>query len=203
MMPAAPASIGSGLLPAGAYGYTRLCLLPLGLTLAFEGLAWLTGDFWLHLLAALSLAMLVAAGVEDPRVKGLVIDVAAPSTATVGDRVTHLFTVTNTGRRSTTTCHLRSHAHGYSDVTVLVPAVDPGGRVSVEVPRTATGRISVTGHVVVVTSTAPFGLRSVRSALVIRAPLVVRPRLVPVPFHPTPARRRGRRPGTVPAAPRR
>ena len=183
-MPAVPASIGSGTLPASVYGYTRLCLLPLGLTLAFEGLAWLTGDFWLHLLAALSLATLVAACVDDPRVKGLAVEVEAPLTATVGDRVKHRFTVTNSGRRSTTSCHVRSHAHGYSDVTVLVPALGPGGRVSVEVPRTATGRISVAGHVVVVTSTAPFGLRSVRSVLVIRSPLVVRPRLVAVSHLP-------------------
>ena len=184
MMPAQPASIGSGVLPAGSYGYTRLCLLPLGLTAAFEGLAWLTGDFWLHLLAALALATLVAACVEDPRIKGLSVEVTAPLTATVGDDVHHRFTLTNNGRRSTSSCHLRSHAHGYADVSVLVPALAPGSQVTVDVPRRATDRVSVAGHVVVVTSTAPFGLRSVRCVHVVRAPLVVRPRLVPVPAPP-------------------
>lgn len=180
MMPAPPASIGTGILPAGTYGYTRLCLLPLGLTAAFEGLAWLTGDFWLHLLAALALATLVAACVEDPRIRGLRVEISAPLTATVGDRVSHRISVTNGGRRSTTSCHLRSHAHGYSDVSILVPPLGAGGMVTVQVLRTATNRVSVPGHVVAVTSTAPFGLRSVRSALVVHAPLVVRPRLVPV-----------------------
>ena len=188
-MPAQPASIGSGVLPAGTYGYTKLCLLPVVLTLGFEALAWLTGDFWLHLLAALAFATLVAACVDDPRIKGLVVMFGGTTTATVGDQVTHWFAVTNKGRRATTSCHLRSHAHGYSDVTVLVPALAGGERVSVKVVRTATDRVAVAGQVIVVTSTAPFGLRSVRSALVVRAPLVVRPRLVPVPrAHLDPAR---------------
>ena len=140
---------------------------------------------------------------RTPRIKGLVvIDVAAPRTATVGDQVTHRFAVTNSGRRATTSCHLRSHAHGYSDVTVLVPALAGGERVSVKVVRTATDRVAVAGHVVVVTSTAPFGLRSIRSTMVSRRRSSYGPGSFPCPA-PASTRRGPGRPRSVAPATRR
>jgi uncharacterized protein (DUF58 family) len=160
---------------------TQVILVPASLAMAFEGLAWLTGTVWLHVLAAVSGAVVVAALLQSPRITGLVITVEHPTAVTVGQASTHRFTVTNTGSRTTSTAHLRDHTHGMADVVVLVPALAPRESASIDVVRTATDRGVTPGHALTVSSSAPYGVVLATSKSAVAVPLVVRPALVPVP----------------------
>lgn len=180
-MPGVRTASASSLVSNPVYRYTKYCLIPLGLAVAFEGLAWLTGDVWLHVLAALCFATVVVACVEDPRVSGLGITVEHPTSTTVGEPSQHRFTVTNHGRRWTSTGHLRHHAHGLADVSVLLPRLAPGQSITVEVPRLATRRGVTPGHVALVSSSAPYGLRFTTATARLMAPLAVWPALTSAP----------------------
>lgn len=166
---------------APRHHYTRFAWIPVGLALAFEALAWLTGDVWLHVLAALSAAVLIAACLEDPRVGGLIIEVQHPKATTVGTTSIHRFIVRNTGRRTTSTGHLRDHTHGLADLSILLPRLAPGASTTIDAPRSATARGVTPGHIVLVSSSAPYGLRLVTCAVQLRVPVIVRPQLIPVP----------------------
>lgn len=180
-MPGVRTASASSLFADPVYRYTKYCLVPVGLAVTFEGLAWLTGDVWLHVLAALCFATVVVACVEDPRVSGLGLTVEHPTSTTVGERSQHRFTVTNHGRRWTSTGHLRHHAHGLADVSVLLPRLAPGQSVTLEVPRLATRRGVTPGHVALVSSSAPYGLRFTTATARLMAPLVVWPALTSAP----------------------
>ncbi len=172
---------GSGSVSSPRHHYTRFALVPVGLTVAFEGLAWLTGNVWLHVLAALSAAVLLAACLEDPRVTGLTVEIEHPPTTTVGQSTTHRMTITNNGRRTTSAGHLRDHTHGLADVSVLLPRLAPGERSVVEVTRVATARGVTPGHAALVSSSAPYGLRLTIATAQVMVPVVVWPRLLDVP----------------------
>ncbi len=166
---------------APRHHFTRYAWIPVGLAVAFEALAWLTGDIWLHVLAALSAAVLIAAFLENPRISGLTLEVEHPRSTTVGETSIHRFTVRNTGRRTTSTGHLRDHTHGLEDLSILLPRLAPGASTSIDVPRSGTARGVTPGHIVLVSSSAPYGLRLVTCAVQLRAAVIVRPSLVPVP----------------------
>lgn len=172
-----PTSVGTGIVQRTLRGWTRWAAATIGLAVALEGLAWLTGALWLHVLAVLALATLAVGCVEDPRVGALQVIMTAPLQATVGDQVTHRFSVRNAGRRRTASCHLRSHAHGYADVSVLLPSLPAGGSVEAEVVREATSRGYAAGSVLALSSSAPLGMRWATALATVAAPLVVRPRL--------------------------
>ncbi len=181
-MTAAATVRAESLVSAPRHHYTRYAWIPIGLAVAFEALAWLTGDVWLHVLAALSAAVLIAAFLENPRISGLIIEVQHAQSTTVGDASVHRFTVRNTGRRTTSTGHLRDHTHGLADLSILLPRLAPGASTTINVTRSATARGVTPGHIVLVSSSAPYGLRLVTCAVQLRASVIVRPPLVPVPL---------------------
>ncbi len=180
-MPASRSVSASTEMPSPNRTLTQVLLVPASLAVALEGLAWLTGTVWLHVLAAVSAAVVVASLLQSPRISGLVVTVEHPTATTVGQTASHRFTVTNVGSRRTSLAHLRDHTHGVADVVVLVPALAPRESATVSVVRTATDRGVTPGHALTVSSSSPFGVVLVTSNSAVAVPLVVRPALVPVP----------------------
>ena len=181
LVPAPRSVSASTAMPPPHRTLTQVVLVPVSLAVAFEGLAWLTGTVWLHVLAAVSGAVVVAALLQSPRITGLVVTVEHPTATTVGQAATHRFTVTNVGSRTSSMAQLRDHTHGVADVVLLLPALAPRGSATVDVIRSATDRGVTPGHALTVSSSAPYGVVLATSKSAVAVPLVVRPALVPVP----------------------
>ncbi len=162
-------------------GWTKHALIPVVLAGAFEGLAWLSGGVWLHLLAVLSAAILIAAWLESPNLIGLTISVEHPYATHNGDITHHQVSIANPTGRTTAGGHLRDHTHGLLDMTMLIPRLGPGESTALTVPRVANGRGVTPGHLVRLTSTGPYGLRISTATAQLMALVVVRPALLDVP----------------------
>jgi uncharacterized protein (DUF58 family) len=164
---------------------TRLGLLPLTGAGALGGLAVVTGDAWLLLLAAACLGLVVGARILRPRLTGVRVDVSTPPRASVGESVVSHVHVRNNGRRTLPLVRLHHHVDGLEDVTVLVDAVPPGGCVAATVTRTATVRAVAREGRVSLSSSAPLGLVQLETTGVVPQDLVVHPQVVRVPPAPT------------------
>ena len=175
-----PPRPGDGTGAAAALGVTRYALVPVVVAAGLTGLAALTDDVWLLLLAAASLGTLAAALLTPPRLGGLTYRLDAPVRATVGFTSPHRVTVHNGGRRTSPTLRLTHHAPGFDDVTVAVAPLRPGDTASVELPRVARRRAHGDEHLFVAVSTAPLGLLRATRVVAGRQRLVVHPAPVPV-----------------------
>ena len=164
---------------------TRLGLLPLTGAGALGGLAVVTGDAWLLLLAAACLGLVVGARILRPRLSGLRVDVSTPPRTSVGEPVVSHVHVRNDGRRTLPLVRLHHHVDGLQDVTVLVDAVPPGGCVAATVTRTAMARAVVRHGRVTLSSSAPLGLVQLEVAATVDQDLVVHPKVARVPPAPT------------------
>jgi uncharacterized protein (DUF58 family) len=164
---------------------TRLGLLPLTGAGALGGLAVVTGDAWLLLLAAACVGLVVGARVLRPRLTGLQVDVSTPPRTCVGEQVVSHVHVRNAGRRALPLTTLHHHVDGLQDVTVLVDAVPPGGCVAATLTRTAIARAVATEGQVTLSSSAPLGLVQLEVSGTVRHDLVVHPQVARVP--PAPA----------------
>jgi uncharacterized protein (DUF58 family) len=158
---------------------TRFAVLPVAAAAGLTGLAALTDDVWLFLLATAALGTLGAALLVPPRLDGLTYVLDAPVRTTVGFTTPHRVTVRNDGRRTSPTLRLTHHAPGFDDVTVAVAPLRPGGTASAELPRVARRRCHGDEHWFEVVSTAPLGLVRATQVVEGRQAFVVHP--VPVP----------------------
>ncbi len=177
---AGPAGRPTG--PARPAGASRPTLRPTGLGLlplvgagALGGLATVTGDSWLLLLAAGSLGVSIGARVLRPQLRDVTVGVSSPPRAVLGEPVVSHVHLRNNGRRTLPLTRLHHHVDGLADVTVLVDAIPPGACAGVTLTRLATARGVATEGTVTLTSTAPLGLVAARSIGTIRADLVVHP----------------------------
>jgi uncharacterized protein (DUF58 family) len=159
---------------------TKAALLPVVAACLLTGLAALTDDVWLFLLASATLGTLAAALLMPPRLHGLTYRLDAPARTAVGFTSVHRVTVHNGGRRTAPTLRLTHHAAGFDDVTVAVAPLPPGATATVELPRAARRRAHGDEHRFVVTSTAPLGLLRATQTVEARQLLVVHPAPVPV-----------------------
>jgi len=164
---------------------TRLGLLPLVGAGALGGIATVTGNAWLLLLASASAGIVIGARVLHPRLGGIQVTVSTPPRTSVGDRVVSHVHVRNTGRRTLPLTRLHHHVDGLQDVTVLVEAVPPGGCVAATLTRTATARTVTREGRVTLTSSAPLGLVQLEMTGTVPQDLVVHPPVARVPAAPT------------------
>jgi uncharacterized protein (DUF58 family) len=163
---------------------TRLGLLPLVGAGALGGLAVVTGDSWLLLLAAGFLGVTIGARLLHPRLREVQVGVSSPARVTLGERVQTSVHVRNNGRRTLPLTRVHHHVDGLADITVLVDALPPGACAGVTLTRLATARGVATEGTVTVTSTAPLGLLSARTSGTVSADLVVHPVVLRVPAQP-------------------
>jgi uncharacterized protein (DUF58 family) len=173
------------------------------------GLAALTDNVWLFLLAAAALGVGITGVAARPRLEGLSYTFDGPTRTTVGATATHSFGVHNGGRRPSPPLRLTHRAPGFDDVTLAVPALRPGGTASVELERVARRRTHAEVHRTVVAASTPLGLLRVHDNVAARCLFVVHPAIhghSPAPPAPTEAEaetgrstasRDGTEPGTV------
>jgi uncharacterized protein (DUF58 family) len=164
---------------------TRLGLLPLVGAGALGGLATVTGDAWLLLLAAACVGVVAGALVLRPRLSGLRVSVSTPPRASVGEQVVTQLQVHNVGRRTASLTRVRHHVDGLDDVTVLLDPIPPGGRAAATLTRTATNRAVSRAGLVTLSSSAPLGLVQLEAVSEVDQDLVVHPAVARVP--PAPA----------------
>lgn len=160
---------------------TKLALVPVLVAAVLVGLAALTDDVWLLLLATAALGLDAAALVLRPRLDGLEYCFDAPARVTAGTAAQHVFHVHNRGRRTSPALRLAHRSAGFDDVILAVRPLRPGGAVSVELPRTARQRTRTEVHQLVITSSAPLGLLTATQLVDHRRELVVHPPPVRVP----------------------
>lgn len=164
---------------------TRVGLLPLVGAGALGGLAMVTGDSWLLLLAAGFLGVTIGARLLHPQLRDIQVGVSSPARVVLGERVESHVHVRNNGRRTLPLCRLHHHVDGLEDVTVLVDALPAGACAGVTVTRLASARGVATEGTVTLTSTAPLGLLASRTTGTVSADLVVHPvvaRVAPPPL---------------------
>jgi uncharacterized protein (DUF58 family) len=188
---------------------TPLLLVPLAAAGTLTGLAALTDDVWLFLLATAALGVGIAGVAARPRLAGLTYSFDGPARTTVGATVTHSFGVHNAGRRPTPPLRLTHRAPGFDDVTLAVPPLRAGGTASVELRRVARRRTHAEVHHTVVSGSTPLGLLWVHDSVEARSRFVVHPAIDGYsPAPPAPAEadaaegrsttaRDGTEPGTV------
>lgn len=137
-------------------------------------LAGITGGGWLALGSGALLALPVAAVLLRPRLAGLQVT-TTPVRTRVGRSVEVELTVRNPGRRPSPPVRLTDTTPGLAPLTVAVPALAPGGQAGARLIRVATSRASSTKGTAELSSSAPFGLVSVRRSLSVAGPFVVAP----------------------------
>jgi uncharacterized protein (DUF58 family) len=160
--------------------WTRLGLAPPLGAVGLAGLAVITADSWLLLLAGAAIGLAVAAWILRPRLSGLTVRARYPARGTVGETVPFTLVVTNEGRRPSPLTRLTHQVAGLADVTVLVERMAPGGRSSIELQRPAVQRGAASSDTAQLASSEPFGLVETRRSLHADVAFVVHPALVPV-----------------------
>jgi uncharacterized protein (DUF58 family) len=143
------------------------------------GLAVITADSWLLLLAGAAIGLAGAAWLLRPRLDGLTVRARYPTRGTVGETVPFTVVVTNEGRRPSPLTRLTHQVSGLDDVTVLVERMAPGGRASIELRRLAVQRGAASSDTALLASSEPFGLVETRRSLQADVSFVVHPALVP------------------------
>ncbi|HZG95326.1 MAG TPA: DUF58 domain-containing protein [Mycobacteriales bacterium] len=169
----------------GRWRTTRLGALPLAAAVGLLLLSVLTGSSWLLLLAGASLGLSGAAFVLRPNVAGITCTVTGPARTAVGEAVTHLVHVHNTGGRTTSRAQVTLTLAGFADAVLTVDALLPGGAASVAVTRPAASRGIARHAMAEAVSSTPFGLLQARTVSLVPHPVLVhpqpvRPRRVPV-----------------------
>jgi uncharacterized protein (DUF58 family) len=160
---------------------TKAALVPVAVATLLVGLATLTGDGWLLLLATAALGLDVAALLLRPRLDGLTYCFDAPARVTAGAPARHGFHVHNRGRRTSPALRLTHRVAGFDDVVLAVRPVRPGGTATVELSRTARRRTRTGSYQFVVISSAPLGMLAVTQVIDGRRDLVVHPHPIGVP----------------------
>lgn len=162
--------------------FTALAVAPALVAVILGWLGLRSGNAWLELLACAALGPLVVSYLARARLDWLEIRSWVPPRAVVGERVEHHLVVHNRGRGATPVTTLTHRIAGYTEVTVLVPALPPGGVAALRLPRIAMTRGSARFQDFVLATSAPLGLverrRTIRRAVTTR----VHPAPVPPVF---------------------
>ena len=159
---------------------TKLGLTPLVGAGALGGLAIVTGDSWMLLMAAAAVGVTVAARLLRPRLDAVVVEVTTTPQAELGAEVTSRVHAINRGNRTVPPTRLRHHVDGLRDVTVLVGSLPPLGCAQATVRRPTVARGVFGTGTVTLTSSAPLGLLWMQRTLPAATDLVVHPRVVRV-----------------------
>lgn len=118
---------------------------------------------WLLLVGCALFAPLLISQVLRPDLASVSVCFRGPDRLAVGARAGQVLHAHNRGRRSSPPLRLTHLHQGFEPVTVVVPALPPGGWAEVELSRLAVRRCVSAQHVLQLRTTAPFGMAQHRS----------------------------------------
>lgn len=160
--------------PTGSGALTVLLAVVLGL------ISLRAANPWLLLVGCALLAPVLVSQLLRPDLRSISICLRSGDRVGVGECIEQVFHAHNRGRRSSPGLRLTHAPEGFAAVTLLVPALPPGGRAELTVLRRATARGVSVIHDLQLQTVAPFGLAVHRRRLAVTARVSVHPAPVPV-----------------------